>query len=79
MTDLGFQPYKENSGKEPLPYSCYQTGSGFVRQKPITTPIDKEVSEIQYIRIYHECEGRINNPSRGSPFGIRGLPCDDKW
>ena len=47
VTDLGFQPYKENSGKEPLPYSCYQTGSGFVRQKPITTPIDKEVGEIQ--------------------------------
>ena len=44
VTDLGFQPYKENSGREPLPYSCYQVGSGFVRQKPITTPTDRSVS-----------------------------------
>ena len=25
------------------------------------------------IRIYHECEGRIDNPSRGSPFSITRL------
>ena len=25
------------------------------------------------IRIHHECEGRIENPSRGSPFGIKRL------
>lgn len=40
VTDLGFQPYKENSGKEPLPFNCHQVGSGFVRQKPVTTPTD---------------------------------------
>ena len=31
------------------------------------------------IRIYHECEGGIENPSRGSLFASRGLPSDDKW
>ena len=28
------------------------------------------------IRIYHECEGRIENPSRRSPFGITRLAGD---
>ena len=43
VTELAFQPYKENSGKEPLPSNVHQVGSGFVRQSPITFPNDSEV------------------------------------
>lgn len=42
VTELAFQPYKENSGKEPLPGNVHQVGSGFVRQKPITFPKDAD-------------------------------------
>ena len=30
------------------------------------------------IRIYHECEVKIENQSRGSPLASRGLPSYDK-
>lgn len=43
VTELEFQPYKENSGREPLPGNVHQVGSGFVRQKPITFPTDANV------------------------------------
>ena len=43
MTELEFQPYKDNSGREPLPGNVHQVGSGFVRQKPITFPTDANV------------------------------------
>ncbi|XP_060065144.1 protein phosphatase 1 regulatory subunit 32-like [Ylistrum balloti] len=46
LTELHFQPYKENSGKEALPANVHQVGSGFVRQKPVTTPIEKEVNGV---------------------------------
>ena len=46
VTELSFQPYKENCGKEPLPNSVHQVGTGFVRQKPITNPTDAEVGQI---------------------------------
>ena len=32
-----------------------------------------EINIIQNIRIYHECEGRIEKSVRGSPFGITKL------
>ena len=44
VTELHFQPYKENSGTEPLPGNVHQKGSGFVRQKPITNPTIREVN-----------------------------------
>lgn len=43
VTELHYQPYKENSGTEPLPGNVHQKGSGFVRQKPITNPTIREV------------------------------------
>ena len=49
VTELAFQPYRENSGKEPLPNSVHQVGTGFIRQKPITNPTDAEVSETRHI------------------------------
>ncbi|XP_046360732.2 protein phosphatase 1 regulatory subunit 32-like isoform X2 [Haliotis rufescens] len=42
MTTKDFKPYQENSGLEPLPRSAHQTDSGFVRQKPITNPTERE-------------------------------------
>ncbi|XP_046574794.1 LOW QUALITY PROTEIN: protein phosphatase 1 regulatory subunit 32-like [Haliotis rubra] len=46
MTTKDFQPYKENTGMEPLPQSTHHTGSGFVRQKPITNPTNREVQGV---------------------------------
>lgn len=46
VTDLEFQPYRENTGTEALPYSTYQTSSGFVRQKPITNPTEGDVQNV---------------------------------
>lgn len=43
VTSIDFQGFNENRGSEPLPFNCHQVGSGFVRQKPITTPLDREV------------------------------------
>ena len=43
VTSLDFQSYKENKGNEPLPFNTHQVGSGFVRQKPITFPLESEV------------------------------------
>ncbi|XP_052807278.1 protein phosphatase 1 regulatory subunit 32-like isoform X2 [Mya arenaria] len=42
VTSIDFQGFKENRGNEPLPFNCHQVGSGFVRQKPLTTPLEKE-------------------------------------
>ncbi|XP_052242813.1 protein phosphatase 1 regulatory subunit 32-like isoform X2 [Dreissena polymorpha] len=46
LTSIDFQPSRENQGHEPLPFSCHQVGSGFVRQKPITTPLEREVKGV---------------------------------
>eukprot|EP00105_Crassostrea_gigas_P022711 XP_011442325.1 PREDICTED: protein phosphatase 1 regulatory subunit 32 isoform X1 [Crassostrea gigas] len=46
VTELHYQPYKENSGTEPLPGNVHQKGSGFVRQKPITNPTIREVNGV---------------------------------
>ncbi|KAL3884068.1 hypothetical protein ACJMK2_030290 [Sinanodonta woodiana] len=46
VTELHFQPYKENRGNEPLPFNVHQVGSGFVRQKPITFPTEAEVQGV---------------------------------
>lgn len=46
VTSLDFQGYKEHKGNEPLPFNCHQVGSGFVRQKPLTTPLEKEVKGV---------------------------------
>lgn len=46
VTELEFQPYKDNSGREPLPGNVHQVGSGFVRQKPITFPTDANVKGV---------------------------------
>ena len=31
------------------------------------------LAAVNHIRIYHECEDRIENPSQGLPFGITRL------
>ncbi|XP_013385451.1 protein phosphatase 1 regulatory subunit 32 [Lingula anatina] len=47
VTELAFQPYKvSSSGKDPLPMSVYQAGSGFIRQKPITAPTSRAVQSV---------------------------------
>ncbi|KAK3096952.1 hypothetical protein FSP39_005069 [Pinctada imbricata] len=46
VTELHFQPYKENNGAEPLPGNVHQVGSGFIRQKPITYPTEREVKGV---------------------------------
>jgi len=43
VTQLSFQPYRDASGLEALPNSVHQTPTGFIRQKPLTIPIDKTV------------------------------------
>lgn len=49
VTELAYQPYKENSGKEPLPSNVHQVGSGFVRQKPVTIPKEVDVSKAWFM------------------------------
>ena len=44
VTELGFQPYKENTGNEVLPFFAKQVETGFVRGKPVTIPLEKEVT-----------------------------------
>ncbi|KAL5010449.1 hypothetical protein ScPMuIL_012754 [Solemya velum] len=46
MTELHFQPYQGSRGNESLPFNVHQVGSGFIRQKPITTPTNKEVRQV---------------------------------
>ncbi|CAG2189017.1 PPP1R32 [Mytilus edulis] len=46
VTEIAYQPYKENSGREPLPGNVHQVGSGFVRQKPITFSKDADVKAV---------------------------------
>lgn len=43
VTKLDFVPSTGNTGKEAFPQSVHQTGSGFIRQKPVTTPYADEV------------------------------------
>jgi len=43
VTSIDYQGFNESRGREPLPFNCHQVGSGFVRQKPITTPLNREV------------------------------------
>ena len=54
VTELHFQPYKENNGNEPLPGNVHQVGSGFIRQKPITYPTEREVSKGYTWYMYHD-------------------------
>lgn len=49
VTSIDFQGFRENRGSEPLPFNCHQVGSGFVRQKPITTPLESDVGSYQNI------------------------------
>merc|ERR1711976_777333 len=38
ITEKSFRPYTGPNGLEPLPNSCKQVGSGFIRDKPLTIP-----------------------------------------
>ena len=44
ITSKHYKPYKSPDGKEVLPNSSVQVGSGFVRQKPVTIPTVDEVN-----------------------------------
>lgn len=57
VTELEFQPYKENSGKEPLPGSVHQVGSGFVRQKPITFSTEADGPKYMVSETYQRFKG----------------------
>lgn len=46
VTSIDFQAFKENRGDEPLPSNCHQAGSGFVRQKPLTIPLENEAKGV---------------------------------
>ncbi|XP_005090613.1 protein phosphatase 1 regulatory subunit 32 [Aplysia californica] len=46
VTQLDFQPYRDPSGLEALPNSVHQVPSGFIRQKPLTIPIDNQVKGV---------------------------------
>ncbi|XP_045197133.2 protein phosphatase 1 regulatory subunit 32-like isoform X1 [Mercenaria mercenaria] len=46
VTSIDFQSYKEHQGNEPLPFNTHQVGSGFVRQKPITFPLESEAKGV---------------------------------
>jgi len=43
ITEKHYRPYEGPTGREPLPNSCKQVPSGFVRQKPLTIPTSDEV------------------------------------
>ncbi|XP_053143470.1 protein phosphatase 1 regulatory subunit 32 isoform X2 [Hemicordylus capensis] len=43
-----FQPLQLPDGKYPLPWSVYQPGSGYVREKPLTFPTTKTVKKVHF-------------------------------
>ncbi|PVD28154.1 hypothetical protein C0Q70_10739 [Pomacea canaliculata] len=46
VTELSFQPYEGDTGKEPLPNSVHQVKTGFVRQDPLHFATSKEVKGV---------------------------------
>lgn len=46
MTHKQFKPYGVNTGKEPFPNQTAQVGSGFVRQKPLNIPLERDVYSV---------------------------------
>uniref|UniRef100_A0A8C8VIK9 Protein phosphatase 1 regulatory subunit 32 n=1 Tax=Pelusios castaneus TaxID=367368 RepID=A0A8C8VIK9_9SAUR len=48
VTTKHFCPFQLPDGKYPLPWSVYQPGSGFVRDKPISFPTTKAVSRVHF-------------------------------
>ena len=46
ITNKDFQPSSGPTGKEALPNSCHQVGSGFIRQKPLTVPTADDVTKV---------------------------------
>uniref|UniRef100_A0A8C3SRT1 Protein phosphatase 1 regulatory subunit 32 n=1 Tax=Chelydra serpentina TaxID=8475 RepID=A0A8C3SRT1_CHESE len=48
VTTKHFQPLQLPDGKYPLPWSIYQPGSGFVRDKPISFPTTKAVKKVHF-------------------------------
>jgi len=44
VTQMDFQPYRDPSGLEKLPGNVHQMPSGFIRQKPLTIPYEKQVN-----------------------------------
>lgn len=59
VTDLDYRPYEDPTGTEPLPNTCHQVGSGFVREKPLTVPTEGEVRNVA-----------INTRSASAPVNI---------
>nr|XP_056707169.1 protein phosphatase 1 regulatory subunit 32 [Euleptes europaea] len=43
-----FQPLQLPDGKYPLPWSVYQPGSGYVREKPLSCPTTKTVKKVHF-------------------------------
>uniref|UniRef100_A0A8C3HWX6 Succinate dehydrogenase assembly factor 2, mitochondrial n=3 Tax=Chrysemys picta bellii TaxID=8478 RepID=A0A8C3HWX6_CHRPI len=48
VTTKHFRPLQLPDGKYPLPWSVYQPGSGFVRDKPISFPTTKAVKKVHF-------------------------------
>ncbi|XP_042336015.1 protein phosphatase 1 regulatory subunit 32 isoform X2 [Sceloporus undulatus] len=47
-TTKHFQPLQLPDGKYPLPWSVYQPGSGYVREKPVSFPTTKAVKQVHF-------------------------------
>ncbi|XP_054826233.1 protein phosphatase 1 regulatory subunit 32 isoform X2 [Eublepharis macularius] len=47
-TTKHFQPLQLPDGKYPLPWSVYQPGSGYVREKPLSFPTTKTVKKVHF-------------------------------
>ncbi|XP_060117997.1 stabilizer of axonemal microtubules 4 [Heteronotia binoei] len=47
-TTKHFQPLQLPDGKFPLPWSVYQPGSGYVREKPLSFPTTKTVKKVHF-------------------------------
>jgi protein phosphatase 1 regulatory subunit 32 len=46
VTIRDYVPYDGVTGKEALPNSTHQAGSGWIRQKPLNIPTDDEVRQV---------------------------------
>ncbi|XP_016851052.1 stabilizer of axonemal microtubules 4 isoform X1 [Anolis carolinensis] len=47
-TTKHFQPFQLPDGKYPLPWNVHQSGSGYVREKPLTFPTTKAVKQVHF-------------------------------
>uniref|UniRef100_A0A8D0HKV4 Stabilizer of axonemal microtubules 4 n=1 Tax=Sphenodon punctatus TaxID=8508 RepID=A0A8D0HKV4_SPHPU len=67
VTTKHFRPLQLPDGKYPLPWSVYQSGSGYVREKPISFPTTKAVKRVHFDTRDQGAQGIIGLEPKHTP------------